>query len=162
VLIINNGTLKRAGVGLNCFRSPGDVVAYLPTKVNKVQFSAEQVTQEMSGVEVSAMICWTINRVGDGPLKAYTNLGSDISSVNPRQANALISSIASAVMRNRISNTKMDDVLTNRQMLRKAVRTEIDKVVNGWGVWLETVEITDVKISSGSLFKNMQGTFRED
>jgi hypothetical protein len=47
-------------------------------------------------------------------------------------------------------------------MLRKAVRTEIGKVVNGWGVWLETVEITDVKISSGSLFKNMQGTFRED
>lgn len=114
VLIINNGVLKKAGVGLNCFRSPGDVVAYLPTKVNKVQFTAEQVTQEMSGVVVSAMICWTINREGDGPLKAYTNLGSDISSNNPREANALISSIASAVMRNRISNTKMDDVLTNR------------------------------------------------
>jgi regulator of protease activity HflC (stomatin/prohibitin superfamily) len=116
----------------------------------------------MSGVKVEAMICWTINRVGDGPLKAYQNLGADIISVNPKMANYLISNVASAVMRNRISNTNMDDVLTNRQMLRKAVRDEIDKVVNGWGVWLETVEITDVKISSGELFKHMQGTFRED
>ena len=35
-------------------------------------------------------------------------------------------------------------------------------VTTGWGVWLETVEITDVKISSGSLFKDMQCKFRED
>lgn len=34
-------------------------------------------------------------------------------------------------------------------------------VVKGWGVWLETVEITDVVISSGSLFKDMQADFRE-
>lgn len=42
------------------------------------------------------------------------------------------------------------------------MRTEISKVVTGWGVWLETVEITDVKIMSGSLFKNLQCKFRED
>jgi uncharacterized membrane protein YhiD involved in acid resistance len=35
-------------------------------------------------------------------------------------------------------------------------------VTTGWGVWLETVEITDVKILSGSLFKDMQCKFRED
>lgn len=70
--------------------------------------------------------------------------------------------MASAVMRNRIANIKVNDVLTNRQMLRKAVREEISKVVTGWGVWLETVEITDVKIMSGSLFKNLQCKFRED
>lgn len=36
------------------------------------------------------------------------------------------------------------------------------EVVSGWGVWLETIEITDVKILSGTLFKDMQCTFRED
>ena len=35
-------------------------------------------------------------------------------------------------------------------------------MTTGWGVWLETVEITDVKILSGSLFKDMQCKFRED
>jgi hypothetical protein len=28
-------------------------------------------------------------------------------------------------------------------------------VVKGWGVWLETVEITDVQVMSGSLFKDL-------
>jgi len=162
VLIINNGKLRQAGIGLSTMRMPGDTVARIPSKVNKVEFKAQQVTSEMSGVEVSAMICWTINREGEGPLKAYTNLGSDIASGNPAVANNLITSMASAVMRNRIANITVDDVLKKRQMLRTAVRTEISKVVTGWGVWLETVEITDVKIMSGELFKNLQCKFRED
>lgn len=35
------------------------------------------------------------------------------------------------------------------------------KVVKGWGVWLETVEITDVTIMSQNLFKDLQANFRE-
>jgi len=35
------------------------------------------------------------------------------------------------------------------------------EVVKGWGVWLETVEITDVVIASGTLFKDMQAEYRE-
>lgn len=33
--------------------------------------------------------------------------------------------------------------------------------VKGWGIWLETVEITDVRIASGTLFSNLQSEFRE-
>lgn len=36
------------------------------------------------------------------------------------------------------------------------------EVVKGWGVWLETVEITDVKIMSSSLFKDLQANYREN
>lgn len=35
------------------------------------------------------------------------------------------------------------------------------EVVKGWGVWLETIEITGVKIVNGKLFKDLQTTFRE-
>jgi len=34
--------------------------------------------------------------------------------------------------------------------------------VKGMGVWIETVEITDVTISSTSLFKDLQANFREN
>ena len=37
----------------------------------------------------------------------------------------------------------------------------MNKIVNGWGVWLESVEITDVKILSKALFENLQTEFRE-
>ena len=70
--------------------------------------------------------------------------------------------MASSIVRNRIANSTMDDILKNRQALREAIRSEMSQVTKGWGVWLETVEITDVKILSSSLFANLQTTFRED
>lgn len=64
-------------------------------------------------------------------------------------------------MRNQIANATIEQVLTDRAFMRDAIRNEMGKLVEGWGVWLETVEITDVKILSGSLFRNLQTEFRE-
>jgi hypothetical protein len=35
-------------------------------------------------------------------------------------------------------------MLKDRDKLRKQVKDDMQVVVKGWGVWLETVEITDV------------------
>lgn len=35
------------------------------------------------------------------------------------------------------------------------MKTELNKILNGWGVWLESVEITEVKVLSKTLFENM-------
>ena len=87
VLLINNGEMKRAGIGLTCFKGPFDQVARFPSKVNKVNFFTEQVTKEMQGIKVSGMLVWTIYREGDGPMKAYKNLGEDLKEENPAIAN---------------------------------------------------------------------------
>ena len=155
VLIINNGEMKNAGIGLSCFKGPFDQVARFPSKVNKVNFHTEQVTKEMQGIKVSGMLVWSINRVGDGPMKAFKNLGDDLSEENPTTANMNLVSMANAIVRNCISNSEINEVLTNRKMLRDAIKDEMMEVVKGWGVWLETVEITDVLISSNRLFKDM-------
>jgi len=47
-------------------------------------------------------------------------------------------------------------------MIRNALKKEMWEVVKGWGVWVETIEITDVKILSSSLFKDLQSKFREE
>lgn len=41
------------------------------------------------------------------------------------------------------------------------MKTELNKILNGWGVWTESVEITEVKVLSKTLFENMQIEFRE-
>lgn len=56
----------------------------------------------------------------------------------------------------------MNDILRDRNKLREQIRSEMFEVVKGWGIWLETVDITDVKISSSSLFKDLQATYREE
>ena len=44
---------------------------------------------------------------------------------------------------------------------RRSVKKEMQNLLTGWGMWLETCEISDVKIASSSLFKNLQTEFRE-
>ena len=160
VLIMRNGAMVQAAVGLRCFRGPFDQVARFPAKIYKVSFETEQVTNEMQGVRVSGMLVWTVNRIGDGPFNAYKNLG-DISSGNPRTANESLIAMSSAVVRSCIANSTIEEMITNRKLLRDAIHKEMFDVVKGWGVWLETIEITDVTICSQSLFKDLQTNYRE-
>jgi hypothetical protein len=46
-------------------------------------------------------------------------------------------------------------------MLRNGVKDEMQKVITGWGIWLETCEVVDIKIASQNLFTNLQTEFRE-
>lgn len=100
----------------------------------------------MQGVRVSGMLVWSIYRKGEGPLNAYKNLGEDLSSGNPNTANENLISQASAIIRASIANSTIQQMLKNRKKLRDEVRVKMTEVVQGWGVWLETVEITDVTL----------------
>ena len=42
------------------------------------------------------------------------------------------------------------------------MKKELQDQLKGWGIWLESVEITEVKISSDKLFKDLQAEFREE
>jgi len=64
--------------------------------------------------------------------------------------------MAVSIIRDRIANLTIDVILKNRNKLRNGVREELQKILNGWGMWVETIEIHDVTISSGQLFKNLQ------
>jgi hypothetical protein len=70
--------------------------------------------------------------------------------------------MAVSIIRDRIANLTINDILKNRSKLRNGVKDEMQKLITGWGIWLETCEVVDVKISSNSLFKNLQTEFREN
>jgi len=89
-------------------------------------------------------------------------LGSDLQNDVPNEANEKLISLSNSVVRNCIANSTIDEIIRNRKYIRDAVNKEMLEVVKGWGVWVETFEITDVKISSDSLFKDMQTKFREE
>ena len=46
--------------------------------------------------------------------------------------------------------------------MTSGIKDEMQKILTGWGIWLETCEILDVKITSQSLFENFQTQFKED
>lgn len=129
--------------------------------MHRVKFSTEQVTKEMQGVWVEGMLVWSIMRNEDGPFKAFRNLGEDLTTGDPKTANDSLTSMANAIVRSAIANSTLSQMLREREELRVQIRKEMADVVQGWGVWLETVEITDVQIKSAPLFKDMQAPYRE-
>lgn len=86
-----------------------------------VTFESEQVTSEMSGVKIKGMIIWKINKNEGGPLKAYTNLGCDLSSANPKTANNNLKQQACSIIRNKIANSTLDECLKERTVIRDEV-----------------------------------------
>jgi len=46
-----------------------------------------------------------------------------------------------SIIRDRIANMTINDILKNRSKLRDGVKDEMQKVISGWGIWLETCEI---------------------
>lgn len=115
----------------------------------------------MQGVEVRGIMIWSVLRTDDGPFKCFKAFGHDLQRENPVIANEKLGAMATSIVRDRIANMSLDDVLKNRSKLRSGVKEEIQKLLTGWGIWLETVEIQDVRIMSSTLFKSLQTEFRE-
>jgi len=161
MIVIRNGEMLKKGIGLCTWVMPGDQAITFPSLINQVNFNAQQVTAEMQGVEVTGMLIWSVYREDDGPFKAYKCFGEDLQNSVPKIANDKLNSMAVSIVRDRIANLTINDILKNRSKLRDGIKSEMQKLLTGWGMWLETCEIQDVKISSGSLFKNLQTEFRE-
>jgi len=86
----------------------------------------------------------------------------DLAGGDYRNANDTLSCMTSAIVRNQVANSTMDHIIKNRKELREVIMKEMTSVVEGWGVHLSTVEVLEVKICSGKLFKDMQSKFREE
>lgn len=161
LIVMRDGQMVKCGIGLQTWVMPWDQTVSFPSLINEVNFSAQQVTAEMQGVEVRGNIIWSVYRDGDGPFRCYKMFGSALQNQNPRSINDKLGDMAISIVRDRVANMSLDDILKNRNKLRNGVKEEIQKLLTGWGIWLETVEIQDVKILSSSLFRNLQTEFRE-
>lgn len=56
----------------------------------------------------------------------------------------------------------IQDILKNRAVLRDGIKADMQKLLTGWGMWMETIEISDVTICSSTLFGNLQAEFKQE
>lgn len=152
---MRNGELIKQGVGLTTWTLPGDQFVQYPCQIRQCPFDAEQVTLEMQGVRASGMIIWSPYRDADGPYKLYKAFGPALANANSRVITDKICSMARSYIRDKIANMTINDILKNRAMLRDGIKTDMQKLLTGWGMWMETIEISDVSICSSTLFSQM-------
>lgn len=154
LLVVRDGKLVKAGIGLKTFIGFTDTVVRFPSRLEKVYFSANNVTKEMQGVEIHGVAFWSVYRLEDGPFRCYKYMEGT-------NANNSVQTMCESVLRSLIANSTLDDVLRNRNYLRDEIKSQLKEQFREWGVWLETIEITEVTISSTRLFNDLQAEFRQ-
>ena len=60
--MIRDGKLAKAGIGLKTLIGFSDMIVKFPSKVEKVTFSANNVTKEIQGVQITGFAFWSVFR----------------------------------------------------------------------------------------------------
>lgn len=159
-----------SGQGASCFKLPGDAVAIVPTSVQRLQFTADQVTSEKVGVQVTGL---AVYRIVD-PLVAFRMLNFSFPERAQEKLAELLRQMFVGAVRRLVANLSVEECLTRRkegiasELLREIApvvsgkgRPE-DRTETGWGVVLDTIEIQDVRVLSETVFANMQARYRQE
>lgn len=159
---------KTTGQGASCFKWPWDSVAIIPTTINRLQFTADQVTLEKVGVEVTGLAVYRIVE----PEITFRMLNFSFSERASEKLGDILREMFVGATRRHIANLPVEDVMTRR---KEAIAGELlrelapvmsgqgqveDSTTGGWGVVLDTVEVQNVRILSERVFRDMQAEFR--
>ncbi|WP_437708395.1 SPFH domain-containing protein [Sorangium sp. So ce448] len=168
---MRRGSLRpTSGQGASCFKLPGDSVAIVPTTVQKLQFTADQVTLEKVGVEITGLAVYRIAE----PLIAFRMLNFSFPERAQEKLEALLVDMFAGAARRLVANLSVEECLTRRKEgLASELIREIVPVVSGrgsaedatdkgWGVLIDTIEIQDVRILSPAVFGNLQAHYRQE
>ncbi len=169
---VRRGHVRRrsTGQGASCFKWPWDSVAIIPTTINRLQFSADQVTREKVGVQVTGLAVYRIVE----PELTFRMLNFSFAERASEKLAAILREMFIGATRRLVANLTVEDVFTRR---KEAIATELmselapvmsgsgtddDSTNSGWGVVLDTVEIQNVRILSNAVFRDMQAKYRAE
>lgn len=169
---MRRGRIRRSstGQGASCFKLPWDSVAVIPTTINRVQFTADQVTLEKVGMRVTGLAVFRIVE----PEIAFRMLNFSYAERASQKLTEIMREMFVGATRRHVANLRVEDVMTRRKdAIAAELLTELAPVLEGrgrvddstsvgWGVVLDTVEIQDVRVLSEEVFANMQATYRAE
>jgi len=159
-----------SGQGASCFKWPWDSVSIVPTTVQRLRFTADQVTSEKVGVEVTGLAVYRIAE----PLIAFRMLNFSFPERASEKLEELLSEMFVGAVRRLVANLRVEECLTRRKEgIAEELMREIAPVVSGrgrpddatdggWGVILDTIEIQDVRVLSPTVFANLQAPYRSE
>lgn len=162
---IRQGRVVQARQGGSCFRWPGDSVALVDTSVHRLQFTADQVTREKTGVQVTGLAVFRVVQ----PLLAYRMLNLE----DFESTVSILREMFVGATRRLVANLSLDECLTRRkEALAVELLAEVAPVVEGrgqtgdttdrgWGVAIDTIEVQDVRVLSREVFERLQAPYRE-
>jgi len=161
---------SRSGQGASCFKWPWESVALVPTSLQKIRFTADQVSTEKVGVEVEAM---AVYRIAD-PLLAFRVLNFSYPERAQEKLDQTLGALLVGATRRIMATLSVEEVLQKRKSaLAEQLLADLAPVVGGtgsptdttaagWGVVIDAIEIEQVRVQSERVFKAMQAPYRAE
>lgn len=100
-----------SGQGASCFKLPGDAVAIVPTSVQRLQFTADQVTSEKVGVQVTGLAVYRIVE----PLVAFRMLNFSFPERAQQKLAELLREMFVGAVRRLVANLSVEECLSRRK-----------------------------------------------
>ncbi len=163
-VVLRDGEVSSVRRGGAVFKWPSDTVARVDTSLQRLQFTADQVTREKTGVEVTGLAVYRIVR----PELAVQML--DLR--DPGALNEVLTQMCVGATRRLVANLTLEDCLTRRKdaladeliaevaPVLRGHGQEADDTDRGWGVAIDTIEIQDVRVLSDEVFDRLQAPYR--
>jgi flotillin len=161
---------SRSGQGATVWKWPWDAVAVVPTSLQQLRFTADQVTAEKVGVEVVGL---AVYRIAD-PLLAYRVLNFSFPERAQQKLAETLTQMFVGAARRLVANLSVADCLQRRKgALAEELIREVAPVVGGhgraddttaqgWGVVIDTIEIQEVRVLSDEVFAALQAPYRAE
>lgn len=164
LVVARNGKVIHSAQGGSVWAWPFDSVAKVDMAVRRLQFTADQVTREKTGVSVTGLAVYRVVE----PLIAWRML--DLT--EPKRVEEILREMFVGATRRLVANLSLEDCLTRRKdALAVELAAEVTPVVQGsgapedsthcgWGLAIDTIEIQDVRVLSKEVFERLQAEYR--
>jgi regulator of protease activity HflC (stomatin/prohibitin superfamily) len=134
-----------------------DRCVLVPGTAHRVEFCADQITEENQGIEVAGFAVWRIEE----PLRACATFDFSAPDAAVLEVGEVLQGVVESATRHQVARMKLDDVIRQRSSIIAALKKEVEPLSGEWGIVLDTVEIRTVKIFSRQLFENLQAKYRD-
>jgi flotillin len=127
--------VARSGQGRRIFKWPWESVAIVPTTLQRIEFTADQITREHVGVVVTGIAVYRIAE----PLLAFRVLNFTYGEAASEKLGATLRETFIGAVRRLVANLSLDECLTRRkETIAGYLMQEIVPVVGGEGSPLDT------------------------
>ena len=166
LLVIRNGRLVRAGVGIYHVRRPGDVVARFTATIQRVRFVARALTRDHMPVNVEGFLLWAVAEAGDSPFRAFSRLGivnlahGQIRDANRKhllttpQHHAFQQLLAAAAQR-RAAARDLGQLLGQQDAFVADLRQQLAVTTQEMGISLEDLQILSIQPADAEVLEQL-------
>jgi hypothetical protein len=166
LLSIRNGRLVKAGIGIHLWRRPGDVVARFTSTMQRVSFTVTALSRERLRVSIAGFILWSVSAEGDGPFRAFRNLGLVNLDAPPRdlkspkhllstpQHHAFQQLLGAAVQRLGATRS-LEELLLQQDGLVNDLRRQLTALEQQMGIRIDQIEVLQIRPEDENLLRQM-------